>query len=160
MSKEDSLDYGKYLVTTMGCNDCHSPKKMEENKPVIISDLMLSGYPSDRKIVKFNDQMIKEGFVMFYPDFTAAAGPWGVSFAANISSDQTGIGNWTEEQFKKSLTQGKYKGIDNSRMLMPPMPWENFVNLKDTDVHAIFSYLKSIKPVNNVVPPIVMPDDM
>jgi hypothetical protein len=159
-SIEEVTSHGKYLVDIMGCNDCHSPKRMGENGPEMIPELMLSGFPSDTPIVKFDSELIKEGFSMFYPDLTAAAGPWGVSYAGNLTPDDTGIGNWTEEQFKKALTQGKFKGMDNTRMLLPPMPWPGFTEMKDADVHAVFTYLKSIKPVVNVVPPPTSPDDM
>lgn len=160
VSPEDIVKRGEYLVTIMGCNDCHSPKKMGPNGPEIIPELLLSGYPSDRPVVKFDDPRLKEGFGMFYPDLTAAAGPWGVSFAANLTPDQSGIGTWTEEQFKKALMQGKFKGIDGARTLLPPMPWYNFTTLKDEDASAIFAYLKSIKPVVNVVPQPIPPDQM
>ena len=160
ISSEDIVKHGEYLVTIMGCHDCHSPKKMGPDGPEIIPELMLSGYPSDRPIIKFDDPLLKTGFAMFYPDLTAAAGPWGVSFAGNLTPDQSGIGTWTEEQFKKAMTQGKFKGIDNARILLPPMPWINFINLKDEDVNAIFMYLKSIQAVRNVVPPPVPPDEM
>lgn len=160
VSHEEIIKRGEYLVTIMGCNDCHSPKQMGPNGPEIIPELLLSGYPSDRPVVKFNDPLLKEGFGMFYPDLTAAAGPWGVSFAANLTPDQSGIGAWTEEQFKRALTQGKFKGIEGARMLLPPMPWFNYTQLKDEDVSAIFAYLKSIKPVVNVVPQPIPPDQM
>jgi hypothetical protein len=160
MTNEEIVNHGKYLVTVMGCNDCHSPKKMGKNGPEIIPELMLSGYPSDRPIAKFDEKKIKSGFAVFYPDLTATAGPWGISFAGNLTPDETGIGTWTEEQFKKAITQGKFKGIDGGRMLLPPMPWTNFMSLKDDDVHAIFTYLKSIKAVRNVVPAAVSPDKM
>ncbi len=115
---------------------------MGANGPEIIPELTLSGFPSDRPIVKFDNKMIKDGFAIFYPDLTAAAG------------------NWTEEQFKKAITQGKFKGLDGGRELLPPMPWPAFASLKDDDVHAIFTYLKSIKPVKNVVPAPVTPGKM
>ena len=157
---EDAIKKGEHLVAIMGCQDCHSPKKMGANGPEIIAETMLSGYPADRPVVKFDSKMIKEGFGMFSPDLTAAAGPWGVSFAANLTPDSTGIGNWTEDQFKIALTQGKSKGLPAARNLLPPMPWPNYANLTDEEVHAIFSYLKSIKPVNNIVPQPVTPDKM
>ncbi|SFS92173.1 Cytochrome c [Zhouia amylolytica] len=159
-SPEKIIERGAYLVNAMGCNHCHSPKKMGPNGPEMIPELMLSGFPSDRPIVKFNDTLIKSGFAIFYPDLTATAGPWGVSFAANLTPDDTGIGTWTESQFKKAFTEGKLKGLDNGRMLLPPMPWQDFKHLKDEDIHAIFKYLKSIKPVRNIVPPAVTPDNM
>lgn len=157
---EETIQQGKYLVGIMGCNDCHSPKKMGPNGPEIIPELLLSGYPSDRPIVKFDSKLIKEGFAMLYPDLTAGAGPWGVSFAGNLTPHETGLGNWTEEQFKKALTKGKFKGLDEERMLLPTMPWTNYINLTDADTHAIFMYLKSIPPVSNRVPAAVTPDKM
>jgi hypothetical protein len=160
VSPEDIVKRGEYLVTIMGCNDCHSPKRMGPNGPEIIPELLLSGFQSNNPMVKFKDPMIKEGFAMFYPDLTAGAGPWGVSFAANLTPDQSGIGTWTEEQFKRALTQGKFKGIEGARMLLPPMPWFNFTQLKDEDASAIFAYLKSLKPVVNVVPQPIPPDQM
>ena len=159
-SVEDVVAHGEYLVGIMGCHDCHSPKRMGERGPEIIPELMLSGFPSDRPIVKFKSELIQQGFPMFYPDLTAGAGPWGVSFAGNLTPHESGIGNWTEEQFKRAVTQGKSKGLENGRMLLPPMPWEGFANLKDEDVHAIYSYLKSIDPVENVVPAPVSPEKM
>lgn len=154
------VERGQYLVEIMGCNDCHSPKKMGPKGPEIIPELMLSGYPADRPVVKFDSKLIKEGFAMLYPDLTAAAGPWGVTFAANLTPDETGIGNWSEEQFKKALVEGKFKGMDGGRMLLPPMPSANFRNLSDEDCSAIFAYLKSLTPVKNVVPAPVTPDLM
>jgi hypothetical protein len=160
LNLEDIIKHGEYLVKIMGCNDCHSPKKMGADGPEIITELMLSGFPSDRPIFEFKDTLIKNGFTMFYPDLTAAAGPWGISFAGNLTPDETGIGNWSEEQFIKAFTQGKFKGLDNSRMLLPPMPVENYKNMKNEDVVAIFNYLKSIKPVSNIVPSPISPNEM
>ena len=151
-SPKDPVKHGEYLVKIMGCNDCHSPKEMGPNGPQIIPELMLSGYPADRPVVEFNDPMIQQGFAMFYPDLTAAAGPWGITFSANLTPDETGIGNWTVEQFKKALTEGKAKGLDNGRMLLPPMPWFNYTDMTDEDIKAVFLDLESIKPVSNVVP--------
>ena len=157
---EDVIAHGEYLVEIMGCHDCHSPKRMGENGPEIIPELMLSGYPSDRPIMKFDNPLLKEGFAIFYPDLTAAAGPWGMSFTGNLTPDDTGTGNWSEEQFKRALTQGKSKGLENGRTLLPPMPWFNFTNLKDEDLHAIYTYLQSINPVENVVPAPIPPKNM
>lgn len=154
------IERGEYMVKIMGCNDCHSPKRMGPNGPEIIPELMLSGYPSERPIAEFKDPMIKEGFAMFYPDLTAAAGPWGISFAGNLTPDETGIGTWSEEQFIKAFTQGKLKGLDNGRRLLPPMPVENYKDMREEDVLAIFKYLKSIQPVKNIVPAPIPPNDV
>lgn len=160
LNAENEIIRGKYLVGIMGCNDCHSPKRMGENGPEIISELLLSGYPSERPVINFDSPLLKEGFGMFYPDLTAAAGLWGISFAGNLTPDATGIGNWTKEQFKIALTQGKFKGLENGRLLLPPMPWFNYTEMKDEDIRAVFRYLQSIDPVENVVPPPVSPENM
>lgn len=149
---EQLIQKGEYLVRIMGCNDCHSPKEMGPQGPVVKTDLMLSGYPSGRTLQKVNTGILKSGWVMMNEDFTATAGMWGISFAANITSDQTGIGNWTEENFKRALKEGKYKGLADSRTLLPPMPWFNFTTISDEDVKAIFAYLQNTKPIKNVVP--------
>ena len=159
-SEEEIIKQGEHLVQIMGCNDCHSPKKMGPKGPEIIPELMLSGYPSDRPIASFDAALLKTGFSVFYPDLTGAAGPWGISFAGNLTPDETGIGGWTEQQFGKAIREGKWKGIDGSRPLLPPMPWINYTNLTDHEVKSIFSYLKSIKPVRNLVPMPVPPDSL
>jgi hypothetical protein len=151
-SKDSLVKRGNYLVTAIGCNDCHSPKHMGAHGPEIDSLNMLSGFPSNRPIPVANADDMRNGLVVFNADLTAAMGPWGTSFAANITSDETGIGNWTEEQFKNAFRHGKYKGMDGGRMLMPPMPWQDFGHLTDGDIQAIFYYLKSTKPFKNVVP--------
>lgn len=143
---------GEYLVNSIGCDDCHSPKKMGAHGPEIIPELRLSGYPAGRPVVPADSQVVKQGWSLFGPDFTSTAGMWGMSFAANLTSDPTGIGNWTEEQFIRAIREGKFKGHENGRDLLPPMPWFVYRNMNDTDLKAILAYLKTTKPVENVVP--------
>jgi Cytochrome c len=160
VSPEDVVKRGAYLVEIMGCNDCHSPKRMGAQGPEIIPETKLSGYPTDRPLGKVEKEAIKNGWALFNADLTVGIGPWGATFAANITSDESGIGNWTEEQFKRALTQGKYKGLETTRMLLPPMPWVNYMHMTDDDVHAVFQYLKSTKPVRNLVPAPIAPDKL
>ena len=155
---EELLQRGEYLVNTIGCHDCHSPKRMGPQGPELIPELMLSGYPGDQPFPEIDRSGIPEGWALFTPDLTAALGPWGVSFAANITSDPTGIGAWSEEQFFKSIREGKFKGLDGTRPLLPPMPWFNFAKLTDEDIRAVYTYLKSTPPVRNV-PPAAIPVD-
>jgi len=157
LSVTQLIEKGNYFVTIMGCNDCHSPKELGPQGPEVVPDLMLSGYPALRPFKKVDPELIKKGWILFDADLTAAAGPWGVSFAANLTSDQTGIGNWTEENFRRALKEGRYKGLEASRMLLPPMPWTNFTGISNDDIKAIFQYLKSTKPVSNVVPLSISP---
>lgn len=112
----------------------------------------LSGFPATRVVPQYDSNVVKKGLVMFNEDLTSAAGPWGVSFAANITSDDTGLGNWSEAHFFKAIREGKFKGLDGSRSLLPPMPWQNLKQLTDEDIRAIFAFLKSTKPVKNIVP--------
>ena len=154
ISNDSLIKRGAYLVAISGCDDCHTPKKMGAMGPEPDMELRLSGYRSDVPLPPVDTNVIKKGWVLGNAELTGWAGPWGASFAANITSDETGIGSWTEEQFKKALTQGKWKGMDSNRTLLPPMPWQGFSNLTDEDVKAIFAFLKSTKPVKNIEPPI------
>lgn len=152
ISNDSLVKRGSYLVNAMGCDDCHSPKKMGQHGPEVIPELRFGGYPSNRPVGKVDSSVIKNGWTLFGTDFTNAAGFWGVSFAANISSDETGIGTWSEAQFLTAIRKGKYKGLEGSRDLLPPMPWFMYRNLNDTDLKAIFAFLKSTQPVKNMVP--------
>lgn len=160
LTGDDLVKRGEYLVTSMGCHDCHSPKKPGPNGLELIPELLLSGFQANNPPMVTDTSLTNKGFSVFYPDLTASAGPWGISYAANLTPDVTGIGTWTEEQFKKAVTEGKFKGLDGTRMLLPPMPWFNFTQVPDQDIKAIFAYLKSIPPVRNVVPAPIPPSGM
>ncbi|WP_126245289.1 c-type cytochrome [Chitinophaga rhizosphaerae] len=146
------VNRGAYLVTIGGCNDCHSPKRMGKMGPEVIPETQLSGYPSSRPLAAFDTALAKKGIAQFNEDMTAAAGPWGISFALNITSDVSGIGNWTPENFKTAMRHGKLKGAEKGRTLLPPMPWTNYTQMTDEDLNAIFSYLKQTNPVKNFPP--------
>ena len=152
MTKKEMVKRGAYLVNTIGCDDCHSPKRMGPNGPEIIPELRLSGYPASRPITKTNIDVVKKGWMLLSDDLTTAVGSWGQSFAANLTSDPTGTGNWKEEQFIKAIREGKYKGLDNTRPLLLPMPWFVYKHLTDDDLKSIFAFLQTTKPVKNVVP--------
>ena len=146
------IQEGERLVATHDCEICHSPKRMGPQGPEVIPELRFSGHSSAAALPATKEEALKAGWVLFSPDFTTVVGPWGQSYAANISSDSTGIGMWTENQFKKAMQEGKYKGLDDTRPMLPPMPWQAFKHLKEDEISAIFAYLKSTTPVKNVVP--------
>jgi len=152
MTQQEMVDRGSYLVNAMGCDDCHSPKKMTATGVEIIPELRLSGFNPEMASLKPATDAIKQGWMLFGTDLTTAVGQWGQSYAANLTSDATGIGNWKEEQFIKAIREGKYKGLDNTRPLLPPMPWFVYKNLSDDDLKSIFAFLKTTKPVKNAVP--------
>ena len=154
ISKDSLIKRGEYLVAIAGCDDCHTPKKMGPMGPEPDMDKRLSGYRSEVPLPPVDTNVIKKGWVLVNGELTGWAGPWGASFTANITSDETGIGSWTEEQFKKAITQGKWKGMDGNRTLLPPMPWQDFSHFTDEDVKAIYTFLKSTKPVKNIEPTI------
>ncbi|MDO1500484.1 diheme cytochrome c-553 [Winogradskyella maritima] len=155
---DTSIEHGKYLVTLMDCNTCHTPKVMTEQGPKFDMSRMLSGYPENRPLPQFDSEVTKQGVLFPHPDLTATMGPWGISFTGNLTPDDTGMGTWSLEQFKIAMTQGKFKGLEGSRMLLPPMPWESYASLTDADLEAIFNYLKSIPAIENAVPGPLAPE--
>jgi cytochrome c553 len=150
------INRGSYLVAVAGCNDCHSTKKMTPAGPVPDTSKLLAGYVQSETLPAINSALSKN-WILFNMNATAFVGPWGISFAANLTPHETGIGNWSFGQFEMAMRKGKYKGLENSRGLLPPMPWMNYKDLEDQDMRAMFAYLKSLPPVNNVVPPPVGP---
>lgn len=154
---ESQIKWGEHLVTIGGCNDCHTPKKMSPHGPVLDTALWLSGHPANMPRIDVNQTEIAAKGLVVTSDLTEWVGPWGVSFTANLTPDQSGIGNWTEEQFMIALRQGKSKGLPAARPLLPPMPWEMYQHMTDDEIKAVFAYLKSIKPISNVVPAPVPP---
>ncbi|OQP66732.1 c-type cytochrome [Niastella populi] len=150
-SPDSMVKRGAYLVSIMGCNDCHTPKKMGPKGPVFDEERTLSGHPAEMPVAPYEAGTAKN-WILFNQMLTNYVGPWGTSFSANLTPDSTGIGGWTEAQFLKAIREGKYKGLDNSRPLLPPMPWQEYRNATDEDLKAIFAYLKSLKPIRNVVP--------
>jgi len=125
--QEDPVERGNYLVNVVGgCGDCHTPKNLTQQGIEPVPGHLFSGFRADFKLVPVDKKTLEKGWLLFNTDY-AFVGPWGISFAANISSDATGIGSWPEENFIRALKQGKFKGIEGGRTLLPPMPWQNFV---------------------------------
>lgn len=58
------------------------------------------------------------------------------------------------------MTQGKFKGLENSKTLLPPMPWLGYQHMNNEELKAIFEYLKTIKPVENIVPSPIPPNEI
>lgn len=151
-AKGDLVARGEYLVTIMDCIACHTPKKMGAKGPVPDLDRFMMGHDSADPLPPVPENVPIGPWALFSGDLTVAVGPWGTSFTANLTPHETGIGNWTLDQFSKAIRDGQYKGLENSRPIMPPMPIEAYGSLTDGDVEAIFAYLKTIKPIENVVP--------
>ena len=124
----DKIEYGKYLVTAAACAECHTP--LDDGKPV--------------DSLRFAGGM----------EFKLKSG--GYATSSNITPDkQTGIGSWTEEAFVrkfKSFLDPEYqdeKIIPGS--INTEMPWREYAGLKESDLKAMFAYLRSLKPVKHKV---------
>ena len=147
----EAVAIGEYLVVTSGCHDCHTPFIMGPNGPEPDMTRGLSGHPQD--IVIDAPAKLPEPWVgAMNATNTAWSGPWGVSFAANLTPDsETGI--WremSEEQFIQALRTGRHLG--QGRQILPPMPWSVYGKKTDEDLKAIYAYLQQIPPIKNKVP--------
>ena len=117
--------YGKYLATgAVQCFGCHSAdfSKLDELHPERSGGFMGGG----TKTLDASGRNI---------------------FTANITMDkETGIGNWTEDQFVHAVRQGF--NPDN-RVLRYPM--EPFPNLTDWEARDIYAYLQTVPVIHNQV---------
>jgi hypothetical protein len=124
--KSNVEEYGKYLVTAAGCNDCHT--KQEQGK--------------------FVGESFAGGF-----DFKFADGS--VVSSANITPHTTGIGNWSKDNFVDRFKMYTNTGNQIVKVakgdLETVMPWALYANMTAEDLEAIYFYLRTIKPVNNTV---------
>ena len=155
---EDALvARGRYLVNVAGCGDCHTPKLFTATGPEPDASRLLSGHPADVKLPPVPPGVIgpdKWGAVASN-DLTAWVGPWGVSFAANLTPDDSGLKSWMEEDFIRAMRTGKHVGV--GRDILPPMPWMDIALMTDEDLRAVFAYLKSVPPISNIVPTPIPP---
>jgi hypothetical protein len=158
LSNDELIARGKYLSIIGGCNDCHSPKLMTQMGPVPDSTRLLSGQPANLRILPIDTSLISPGkWILTNQQLTMWAGPWGISFSANITPDSaTGIGAWTLDNFIAAMRTGRHLGT--GRMILPPMPWQSVGSLNDEDLKALFTYLRTVPAVNNRVPNPVPPD--
>ncbi len=149
----NAVERGRYLVTAMGCNDCHTPWKMGAKGPEPDMSRMLSGHPQGLSLESPPVISPASGWgVVGSSTMTAWAGPWGISYAANLTPDEeTGVGAWTPEVFIKAMRTGRHMGA--GRPILPPMPWPWTGKLSDDDLRAVFAYLQSIPAIHNQVPP-------
>ena len=145
------LARGKYMVTVCGCNDCHTPLKMGDAGPEPDMSRMLSGHPETLVMPPAPRLPPGPWNISGAVTNTAWAGPWGVSFTANLTPDkETGLGEWTARTFMDTIRTGRHQG--RGRVILPPMPIPMYKNLTDEDLQAIFAYLQSIPAVKNKVP--------
>jgi mono/diheme cytochrome c family protein len=120
-SSEDPVKRGEYLVSQMGCGDCHTPGHF-------------LGKPDMSKALAGSDVGFEVPELGFF---------WG----PNLTPDKdTGLGNWSEAQILLALREGTRP---DGRKLAPTMPWMAYAKLRDEDAKAIVAYLKSLAPIAN-----------
>ncbi|MBD1551099.1 c-type cytochrome [Pseudomonas typographi] len=71
--------------------------------------------------------------------------PFGVIYSTNITPERdTGIGTWTERDFFRAVRHGKRQ---DGALLYPAMPYNAYVKMNDADLHDLWAYIRSLKPV-------------
>lgn len=147
---------GALLVSVGDCVTCHTPFKMGANGPEKDMARGLSGHPEELKLAappRLDAQWNWAGSATM----TAFVGPWGITYAANLTPDrETGMGAWKEKDFIQAMRTGKHLGV--ARPILPPMPWQALSGLPEKDLRAIYAYLMSQPPVKNRVPDPVPPE--
>jgi len=149
-TREALVARGEHLVLTAGCHDCHTPLKMGKNGPEPDMTRMLSGHP-DKLQLPPPPAAAMPWIASIAVTNTAWAGPWGVSFTANLTPDEeTGLGAWTKDEFILAIKTGRHHG--RGRPILPPMPIPAYRNFTEEELTAIFSYLGTIPAIKNQVP--------
>jgi len=111
---------GAYLVRLINCQSCHST------------------------VSQTATEAAKDGWKVTTPQYHLSGGKvqQGVK-VANITPDALGNpAGLSLKQFKAAMKQG-VSSIDSSKKLVS-MPWYNYAEMTDTDVKAIYEYLRSI----------------
>jgi mono/diheme cytochrome c family protein len=129
VNREDPVEYGGYLAQMAGCTWCHTP--INATQQSVPEQLLAGGH----EFVMPNGKIVR---------------------ATNISSDkETGIGNWTREQFIARFRQYQGEagqttpvGADSNNTLMS---WTMFADMTNDDLGAIYTYLMASEPRRNQV---------
>ncbi len=83
-----------------------------------------------------------------YAGGEAFDGPWGTVFSRNLTPDKaTGIGNWTDAQIRRSVTEG----LDDEGQKLILMPWERFRSWASADLDDVIAYLRTLPAIKNDV---------
>jgi mono/diheme cytochrome c family protein len=110
----EPVSKGFYLATIGHCMECHTPMG-----------------PRGRE---FASQLGAGGFEF--------KGPWGVSVSRNITSSKTkGLGDWTDAEIKRAITQGLHK---DGSPLKPPMGYPYYAHMTEADLDAVVAYLRTV----------------
>ena len=127
-SRDNMVDYGKYLVNAGACAECHTNSiKGKKVEGMDFAGGREFSFPDGKKII-----------------------------SANITfDDATGIGYWTEEtfvnKFKSFADKSKLQDYKSPKDYQTVMPWNMYAGMDTVDLKAIFAYLQTLKPIKNKV---------
>jgi len=129
-SKEDRLAWGRYLANNVStCMDCHTPRNLQDGS-------------------FYRDSLFAGSTIGFGED---EKDPGSIAYARNITSDkETGIGNWTEEQFFNAVRVGMRP---DGTVLSSHMPYSYYGLWEDDEIRAVFEYLKTVPAHRRTTPP-------
>jgi mono/diheme cytochrome c family protein len=120
VSRDDPLAYGTYVTVTLGhCIECHTP---------MVQGILDLARTNEGGRVFEN---------LFELDFTV--------ISANVTPHpELGIGEWTDEEIKRAITQGISR---DGREHLPAMAYPYYATINDEDLDAIVLYLRSLPPL-------------
>lgn len=73
------------------------------------------------------------------------ATPFGTVYSSNITpAPGSGIGHWSEAAFTRAMRDGISR---RGRHLYPAFPYPHFAQLSDADVHALYAFVMTRRPV-------------
>ncbi len=118
----DMLARGKYLNDhVVGCTTCHTQRDWNRFSGPIKPERLGAGGES------FN------------------LGAAGMLYSKNITP--AAIGNWTDGEVIRAVTQGVSK---DGTPLFPLMPYPHFGAMAEDDVHAVVAYIRTLKSIDGV----------
>lgn len=141
MTEEEMLERGEYLSHIGACVSCHTPMKEEYlTEDITLEQLQDIGWRFE-DTQDLDDQLMAGG--REFP-----LGPFGVLVSPNLTSDDTGLGDWTDEEIEAALRIGVNR---DGRRLFPLMPYANFFNWAESDMKALIMYLRTLPAVENEI---------
>ncbi len=69
--------------------------------------------------------------------------PFGTIYASNLTPDETGLGQWTKDDFWRAIHNGKSR---DGSFLYPAFPYPNYTKVTRADADALFAYFQTLPP--------------
>lgn len=122
----ERIERGKYLANAVNiCMDCHSTRDWTKfSGPIKRGTLGKGGERFDHSV----------GFP-------------GIYFSRNITP--SGVSRYTDGELYRVITTGVNK---DGRAMFPVMPYTHYGKMDDEDIFSIIAYIRSLEPIENVVP--------